>query len=188
MHSRDFSKMTIHANIYMTVASTRFIAAVALAIAAAGCGSEPEPPAPIEPACAPRSASDPARLTIAGSAKGFGVAPPCEATLEFSIARNTELRALDATVRLRDGDGKEVAKAPMTLALDGPRGGMFRGSHALAPLAGQSCRQTSIALEIERCADADDRAIPCPDVRVRPSQVLLRLEASGDGVPVCYDD
>jgi len=172
----------------MKTGSTRFFAAVALALFATGCGSEPEPPAPTEPACAPRAASDPARLNLAGSAEGFGVAPPCQATLEFSIARNTELRGLDGLVRIRDADGEEIAEAPLSLSLVGPEGGMFRGSHVVAPVAGQSCRQTSVELEIERCADADGNAIPCPDVRVRPSQVLLRLEASGDGVPVCYDD
>ena len=172
----------------MKIDAMRFIVAAALALAATGCGSEPEPPAPTAPACAPRASSEPARLNIAGSAEGFGVAPPCSAALEFSIARNPGLRALDATVRVLDGDGELVTEAPVSLSLDGPRGGMFRGTHSVAPVAGQSCRQTSLVLEIERCTDAGGNAIQCPEVRVRPSQVLLRLEASGDGVAVCYDD
>lgn len=162
--------------------------AFALLLVTAGCGFEPEPPAPTEPACAPRSTADPARLNIAGTAEGFGMTPPCEATLDFSIARNTELRALEGTIRVLDADGQTAGEAPLSVSLGGPEGGMFRGRHSLAPVAGQSCRQTSIALKIERCADAEGLTVACPDIRVRRSQMLRRLEASAAGVPVCYDE
>jgi len=184
LHGRFFSTMEFPC--------TRFPAwrlAMAMMLGAAGCDADPVPLAPTEPACNPRSSTDPARLNIDSSAEGFGTASSCRATLQFSIARNTDLRALAGTIRITGADGPAVGgTAPLSVSLTGPEGGMFRGEQAVAPIVDRSCRQTSFILEIERCAGGDGDSIRCPEVRVRPSRVLRRLEASGDGVSVCYDD
>ncbi|MGB0515048.1 MAG: hypothetical protein ACPGJE_09435 [Wenzhouxiangellaceae bacterium] len=169
----------------------RFAAAPLALIAilgATGCVPEPVPPGPTEPECAPRAVSDPGRLNINSRAENHGMLPPCQTTLTFSIAANTALRGLDGAIRVTDADGKMIREAPLSVSLTGPEGGMFRGMHEVSPVPEQICRGTSLELVIQRCRGADGAEIACPEVRVRASQVLLRLEASGAGVSVCYDE
>ena len=175
----------------MTITSKRRLRAplaLALVLGAAGCGADPVPPAPTEPACEPRSTTAPARLNIDSSAENFGAVQPCEATLSFSIARNTDLRALSFTIRLTDAEGQAVSQTPLWISFSGPAGGMYRGELAVTPVPGASCRSLEFSLEIERCSNNNDQVIECPEVGVQTSYVLRRLEASGSGVSVCYDD
>jgi len=167
---------------------SRFHLAVVLAgTLGAGCVPQPTPAGPLEPACEPRSNRDPGRLNIGSAAENYGVIPPCSATLTFAVAANTDLREVTGRLSISNVDGNPVGEHALSVSLAGPDGGMFRGEQALST-ADRSCRETVVALNIERCQNADGALISCPDIRVRASMVLERLEARGAEVSVCYTD
>jgi len=162
--------------------------AVALAgVLGAGCVEQPTPPGAPEPACEPRSIREPGRLNIDSAAENYGVTPPCRATLTVAVAANTDLRGVAGRLRLFDADGNAVGENALSVSLADPDGGMFRGEQALSRPEGP-CRETVVKLDIERCSNADGALISCPEVRVRASTVLQRLDAQGAEVSVCYSD
>lgn len=156
----------------------------------AACSTDPAPatPALTEPRCEPRSTTDPGRLNIYSAAEEYGAIPPCRVTLQFAIARNTDLRGLQGTVDVESADGELLAGVPLSVELVEPSGGMYRAERLLESVPEQTCRQLSLELRLETCTGDDGRSLDCPDVAVRPSQVLRTLAVTGPGFSVCYDD
>lgn len=167
-----------------------FLWVLLVALGTTACSTDPAPtnPAPTEPRCEPRSTTEPGRLNVDSAAEGFGGMTPCRATLQFAIARNTDLRGLQGAVSVESADGEPLASAPLSVELVGPDGGMYRAEQLLEPVPEHICRQLSFELQLETCTGDDGQPLACPDVAVRPSQVLRTLEVTGPGLSICYDN
>lgn len=159
-----------------------------LVAALCACSSEPPPGDFREPRCEPRVHTAPGRLNLDTDAGNHGITAPCNATVQFYIARNTDLHSVAAEFRFLDADGNPVASDASGVVLDAVGGGMLRTDYPVSPVAGHACHDLDLELALNQCRDASGAAIACPDVRVKTSMVLRDFRVVGDELDLCYDD
>lgn len=162
--------------------------ALLLAVALAGCSSEPLPGDMREPRCEPRGHTEPGRLNLDTDAGNHGITAPCNATVQFYIARNTDLHSVAAEFRFLDAEGNPAASDASGVVLEPVGGGMLRSDYPVSPVAGHACHDLDLELELGDCRDQAGDAIPCPVVRVKTSMVLGDFRVAGDGLDLCFDD
>lgn len=157
-------------------------------IALPGCSSEKAPDGLGEPPCEARKTTDPGRLNIDTKAKNYGSLPPCEASLLFYIARNTELKSLGGNIKVIGEGDRTVRKIPISAEHEETDYGLLDKEIEVGPFEDYTCRELSLRIESPECQDREGKDIVCPDIRIKRSQVLNNLNIEGDDLDVCYDD
>jgi len=152
----------------------------------AGCSNE-IPGESRLPRCEPRSNTDPARLNIDSSAEDFAMSDPCRAAIQFYIASNTDLRAIEGEVDFKNIDGEDVAVESFRLEFTSVRGGMFSEVVELAPVDGHMCRQLLTNVSGMLCRDGKGDAIVCPAVRLKTGYVFEDFTIEARELNVCFD-
>jgi hypothetical protein len=161
--------------------------ALALCVEMSGAAVRAQTAAAPAPVCEPRSTAAPGRLNVSGHAGSFGMIPPCEGGLGFSIARNTPLRSFEGTILVRGPSGAPPRAVEMRLDLSANATGMLIGEHRVARVPDLRCIDLSITLVVSRCEDARGARIGCPAIRVTRTSVFERLSVAGEGLDICRD-
>ena len=139
------------------------------------------------PRCEPRSHLDPARLNIDSTAKDFGLADSCRASIRFYIADTAQLRVIEGKIAFSDIDGVYLRSDTFALEFTSTRGGMFSETVDPAPLEGHRCRGVLAHLSELECRDEAGRAIECPSVRLKTSDALEDFTIETGELDVCFD-